>query len=233
MQTLINTWLDTLAAAIKDNFWLAPLLALAAGVLTSFTPCSMSTIPLVIGYVGGVGTEPKKAFRLSLVFAAGSALTFTALGVAASAIGRLLPPGMMRWWYLILGVLMVLMALQTWGVINLIPSSYLMSKNKRKGYAGAFIAGILGGIFSSPCATPVLIALLAVVAGQGNVLWGALLLLLYGIGHGTLAIITGTSVGLVKKLSAGERYGKISKALNILMGAAILLIGLYMFYLGF
>ena len=233
MQALINTWLDTLAAAIKGNFWLAPLLALAAGVLTSFTPCSISTIPLVIGFVGGVGTEPKKAFRLSLVFAAGSALTFTALGVAASAVGRLLPPGMMRWWYLILGVLMVLMALQTWGIIRLIPSSYLMSKNKRKGYAGAFIAGILGGIFSSPCATPVLVALLAVVAGQGNVFWGALLLLLYGIGHGTLAVITGTSVGLVKKLSAGERYGKISKALNILMGAAILAIGLYMFYLGF
>lgn len=233
MQTLIDAWLDTLAAAIKNNFWLAPLLALAAGVLTSFTPCSISTIPLVIGFVGGVGTEPKKAFRLSLTFAAGSALTFTALGVAASALGRLLPPGMMRWWYLALGALMVLMALQNWGIINLIPSSYLMSKNKRKGYAGAFIAGVLGGVFSSPCATPVLVALLAVVAGQGNVFWGALLLLLYGIGAGTLAVVTGTSVGLVKKLSAGERYGKISKALNILMGAAILAIGLYMFYLGF
>ena len=114
MQTLINAWLDTLAAAIKNNFWLAPLLALAAGVLTSFTPCSISTIPLVIGFVGGVGTEPKKAFRLSLTFAAGAALTFTALGVAASALGRLLPPGMLRWWYLALGALMVLMALQTW-----------------------------------------------------------------------------------------------------------------------
>jgi thiol:disulfide interchange protein len=63
---------------------------------------------------------------------------------------------------------MILMALQTWGIFEIIPSSYLISKNTKKGFAGAFITGILGGIFSSPCSTPVLIALLAIVAGKGS-----------------------------------------------------------------
>jgi len=40
--------------------WLAPLLALLAGLLTSFTPCSLSSIPLVIGYVGGIGRRDTK-----------------------------------------------------------------------------------------------------------------------------------------------------------------------------
>ena len=34
-----------------------------------------------------------------------------------------------------------------------------------RGYLGALVAGILGGVFSSPCSTPVLIVLLAIVAG--------------------------------------------------------------------
>ena len=128
---------------------------------------------------------------------------------------------------------MILMALQTWGIFEIIPSSYLVSKNTKKGFAGAFIAGILGGIFSSPCSTPVLIVLLAIVAGKGSILWGILLLLLYSIGHGILAIVTGTSVGFVQKLSSSKQYGRASTVLKAVMGSLILIIGFYMFYLGF
>jgi len=225
--------LESLSQLMKENMWLAPLLAVAAGILTSFTPCSLSSIPLVIGYVGGVGEKnPGKAFRLSLTFAAGTALTFTVLGAIAALAGRLIGTSA-SWWYIFLGVLMVLMALQIWGVFNLVPSSYLLSKSKKTGYIGALLAGILGGIFSSPCSTPVLIALLAIVAGSGNLLWGILLLLLYAIGHGVLAVIAGTSIGFVSKLSASPKYGAAAKWINIVLGIAVLLIGFYMFYLGF
>lgn len=225
--------LENLSQLIQTSGWPAPLLAILAGILTSFTPCSLSSIPLVIGYVGGTGQkDTKRAFRLSLAFAAGAAVTFTVLGVIASIAGRLMGTSA-SWWYIILGVLMVLMALQTWGIFEIIPSSYLISKNTKKGFAGAFIAGILGGVFSSPCSTPVLIALLAIVAGKGSIVWGILLLMLYSIGHGILAIIAGTSIGFVQKLSSSERYGKASTILKIVMGALILLIGFYMFYLGF
>jgi len=225
--------LEDLSTLILANTWLAPLLALFAGVLTSFSPCSLSSIPLVIGYVGGTGqTDTKRALRLSFIFALGSAVTFTVLGVIASFAGRLVGTSA-KWWYILLGVLMMLMALQTWGIFEIIPSSYLISRNTRRGYLGALIAGILGGIFSSPCSTPVLIVLLAIVAGKGSIVWGVLLLLVYSIGHGVLAVIAGTSVGFVRRLSGSERYGKASLVLKILMGFMILLIGFYMFYLGF
>ncbi len=230
---MIDSILEQLSMLIKEMVWLAPLLAFVAGILTSFTPCSLSSIPLVIGYVGGTGQkETKKAFKLSLTFAIGSAVTFTILGVIASLAGRLMGNGA-SWWYLVLGVLMVLMALQTWEIFEIIPSSYLISKNTKKGYIGAFIAGILGGIFSSPCSTPVLIALLAIVAGKGNIIWGILLLLIYSVGHGILAVVAGTSIGFVQKLSSNEKYGRFSVVLKVVMGAVILLIGFYMFYLGF
>lgn len=233
MQTAINEWLNTLSTVISANIWLAPLLALLAGVLTAFTPCALSTVPLVIGYVGGTGQkDTKKAFLLSATFSVGMAVTFTSLGVIASMLGKFLQ-GTGSWWYIVLGILMVLMALQTWEIFNFIPSTNAISKNKKRGFIGALLAGILGGLFASPCATPVLIVLLAYVTKEGNIPLGVLLLLLYSLGHSTLVLIAGTSVGFVKKLSSSEKYGKVSNFLKIIMGLLILLIAFYMFYLGF
>jgi cytochrome c biogenesis protein CcdA len=230
---MINDWLEQLSTIIAGNLWLAPLLALLGGLLTAFTPCSLSSVPLVIGYVGGyAGNDARKAFRYSLAFCGGMAVTFTALGTVASLLGRLLQfTG--SWWYLILGVLMILMALQTWEIINIIPQSALMSKNNKRGYLGAAVAGLLGGLFASPCATPVLIALLAVVAREGKIVWGIILLLLYSIGHSVLLMVAGTSVGFVKQLSRSERYGRASQILKIVMGSVILILGFYLLYLGF
>jgi len=230
---MLNDWLDILSNLITQSVWLAPLIALLAGVLTSVTPCALSSVPLVIGYVGGTGnTDQKKAFKLSLAFALGMAITFTALGTVAALFGKLIGTSS-DWWYLALGVLMVLMALQIWEVYDFIPSTYLMSKNTKKGYTGAFVAGILGGIFSSPCSTPVLIVLLGLVARSGNIAWGVLLLLLYSIGHSLLVLVAGTSVGFVKKVMASGKYGLFNSAIKIVMGGLILLIAFYMFYLGF
>ena len=160
------------------------------------------------------------------------AATFTVLGTAAALLGRLMGTSS-SWWYIALGVLMLLMALQTLEIYNFIPSTYLISKNTKKGYVGAFIAGILGGVFSSPCATPVLVVLLGIVARSGNVIWGVLLLFFYSIGHSVLVLIAGTSTGFVKKLTASEKYGRFSKALKYFMSGVILLIAFYMFYLAF
>ena len=233
MDIVPNQWLESISGAISSNIWLAPLLALLAGILTSVTPCALSSVPLVIGYVGGTGQrDTKRAFRLSVTFAIGMAVTFTILGSAASLLGKLMQ-GTGSWWYILLGILMLLMALQTWEIFNFIPSSYAISKNTKRGFAGAFIAGVLGGFFSSPCATPVLVVLLAMVAEKGSLLWGILLLLLYSLGHSFLVLIAGTSVGFVHKLSSSEKYGGVSKILKIIMGSLIMLIALYMFYLGF
>lgn len=128
---------------------------------------------------------------------------------------------------------MVLMALQLWGVYNFIPATHLISKSTKRGYGGAFLAGVLGGVFSSPCATPVLVVLLAFVAVQDSILWGVLLLLMYSIGHGVLTVVAGTSVGFAQRLSQDKRYGRLGTVLNIVLGALVLLLGFYMFYLAF
>ncbi len=235
----MDALLAQLSELLLQSTWLAPLVAFLAGVLTSFTPCSLSSVPLIVGYVGGVQggdtsqeADSKRAFMLSVVFALGSAVTFTIFGVMASLAGELIGTSA-SWWYLILGTLMMLMVLQMFGVYEFIPSNHLLSKNKKKGMLGAFMAGVLGGIFSSPCSTPVLIALIAVVAGKGSMAFGILLFLLYSLGHGILAVVAGTSVGLVQKLSQNAQYAQLSSILSKLLAMGILAIGFYMFHLAF
>lgn len=229
----MTSWLSFLADVISKSFWLAPILAFSAGALTSFTPCGLSSIPLVIGYVEGTANnDTTYALKLSGVFCLGMAITFTTLGVVASLMGKLIQQGG-SWWYIALGILMILMALQTWGVFTFIPSWTLVSKSKNRGYVGAAIAGALSGLFSSPCATPVIIVLLALVADQGSILWGGFLLLMYAAGHSVLPIVAGTSIGFAQKLSRSTKYANLSKGLNVLLGLAILGLAFYMLYLGF
>ena len=230
---MVDAWLNQIAALINSNMWLAPLLALLAGVLTAFTPCSLSSVPLIISYVGGAGArDTRRAFLYSATFSLGSTITFITLGIIVTSVGGLFGYAPSAW-YLILGTLMVLMALQTWEIFNFIPSSNLLFRSKRRGIVGAFIAGVLGGIFSSPCSTPVLIALLAIVAGNGNLIWGITLMLLYSIGHSALVMLAGTSVGLVQKFNSDAKYATANTVIKILMGSMILMIGFYMFWLGF
>lgn len=114
--------LNNLAQLIQKYMWIAPLLSLAAGVITSFTPCSLSSVPMVIAYIGGSAQkDTKKAFRLSLTMAGGLAVTFLVFGSLASLIGHYMHE-IGAWWYGLLGIIMILMALQIWGIIRVIPN---------------------------------------------------------------------------------------------------------------
>lgn len=226
--------LSGLAQAIESSIWLAPVIALVSGVLTSLMPCSLSTIPLIIGYVGGaeaVEGKSARALRLSLLFALGSTISFCVLGLLASAIGDWLERA--EWiLHLIMGVLLVLMALQMLGVIELIPSSgSMLTRNRIKGGLGALISGVIAGLFASHCALPVVITLMAIAANHsGSGTWfGALLLLLFAIGHGVLSVVAGTSVGFVQKLISSAKYERISKIVRIVLGVIIALVALYLF----
>ena len=208
-----------------------PLLAfvLVGGVLTSLMPCSISTVPLVIGCVGGGEAKGRRAFFLSLLFALGSTITFITLGVIASLAGLLLENAEV-WMHLILAVLLILMALQMWGVIELIPSSSLLAGNRLKGSLGAFVAGLLAGVFSAHCATPVIVALLAVVIDAGRVFFGIILLLFFSIGHAILSVVAGTSVGLVQRITESPKYERIGKIIKIVLGVVILLVALWLLW---
>jgi cytochrome c biogenesis protein CcdA len=230
---MIDNLLNNIASSLQNSsVWIELILALVAGILTSLTPCSLSSIPLIIGYVGGTKEKnTKKALLYSIIFSLGMAITFVVFGIVATSTGKLLGSAN-TWWYYLLGTLMILMALQTWEIFNFIASTNLLSKNKKRGAIGALLAGILGGIFSSPCSTPVLVVLLSVVSSK-DMLWGCLLMLFYAIGNSFLVIVAGTSLGFAQKLYHSNKYAIASQIIKHITGFVILAFGLYMFWLAF
>ena len=70
-----------------------PVVALAAsfawGVLSIvLSPCHLSSIPLIIGFISGQGAEitARRAFTLSALFSAGILITIGAIGAVTAAV---------------------------------------------------------------------------------------------------------------------------------------------------
>lgn len=224
--------LSTLSALMDPSSPWIYLIAFTGGLLSSFLPCSLSSLPLVIGYVSGGRRDTRSAFRLSLVFAIGMAVTYTVLATVALALGSLIG-STSRIWYMVLAVLTLLMALQLSGLFTIIPASNLQMRNTKRGYFGALVAGLLSGVFSSPCSTPVLVALLSIASVSGSVWISAFLLLCYSVGYSILSVVAGTFAGFVTKLSSSSAYGKAGKAVSVILAIALLMLSFYLFYQAF
>jgi cytochrome c-type biogenesis protein len=229
----IEEMIETVVSMLASNLWFAPLLAFVAGVLTSLTPCSLASLPMVISYISGTrSSQKRRALVISLLFALGMAVVYTTLGVFASLLGELLHH-LGVWWYLLLAAVTILMALQMLEIIDIIPKSLSHPKGAKKGYAGAFAAGMLGGLFASHCALPALVVLLAMVAEGSTVVRGGLLLLLFALGHSVFVVIAGTWTAALEKMTHDKKYGAFVRFIRILMGIIILLLAVYLVYLGF
>ncbi len=217
---------------IEQIITLYPLVAFGAvflaGVVSSASPCVLSTIPLVVGFVGGYSDGDRgRAFRYSLVFVLGLSLTFTMFGAAAGLLGTMFGT-LGGKWYLITGVVALVMGGQLMGLYELrLPVSFDY-RPKQGGVVGSFLLGLFFGVVSSPCATPVLVVLLTVVATKGEVFYGVALLFTYAIGHCLLMLIAGTFTGFVESLAKAKGVVNFSTWSKRAGGLLVALVGLYL-----
>lgn len=227
IMNIFETLSQNIIYLIKDNMWIGPVFSLVAGIFTSLTPCALSNIPLVTGYISAVDKryDTKKALMLSIVFAAGAAVTFLVLGIAASEVGNVLKH--IEFIHIIFGAVMILMALQTWEIINIIPHIHVSASSNHGNFIGVFITGLIGGLFSSHCAIPAILLILALAHQNGSLAWIALMLLFYSAGHGIIIIIAGISAGFTSRLESGAA-DKTTHIFRIFLGFIMAAIGIYM-----
>jgi cytochrome c-type biogenesis protein len=191
--------MQELLARLADHAASAPplvtlLLVFSGGVISSASPCVLAAVPLVVATVGGTATSRGRAVLLSVSFVLGLALCFTALGAAAALTGRLIGD-IGPWWNVILGVILVVMGLHLSGLVRLPLPTFDGKRFRGAGLAGAFVLGALTGTLSSPCATPILVVVLSLVAFEKKVLWGTALLAAYSLGHVVLLFAVGAAGG--------------------------------------
>lgn len=198
-----------------------------AGLVSSFSPCVLITIPLVISYVGGFSEgDVKRSFAFSLVFAIGLAITFTILGAVASLMGTLLGD-VGGYWKYILATVSIIMGLQMLGILNFQIPTPRMVKTEQKGLLGAFLLGMLFGVASSPCATPVLALILTFVASKQNLVYGTSLLFVYALAHTVFIFLIGVSTGMADFFLRSKQAQKASTYIHQISGFLFILIGIW------
>ena len=218
-------FVDYVYTMLETGSILVFLLVFLLGVITSLSPCVLSILPILVGYIGGQEKLSRaRGFFLSLQFVGGMAITLTILGVAAAAFGRIFEETGTGW-YWVLAAVAIIMGLNMLDVISIRFPSLQTMPVFSKGWYGTVLMGMAFGLVMSPCSTPVLAVLLTVAAARGEVLYSMGLLFSYGLGHGLILVVAGTFTSVLTTIpSLRARTGFINK----ISGVLLILAGLYL-----
>jgi cytochrome c-type biogenesis protein len=231
---MIEEIFTKLTLALSGNFSLALVAALSWGVLSILlSPCHLSSIPLVIGYISNQGQiKARRSFYIALVFAVGILITIALIGLITASIGRLM--GDVGQWgnYLVAGIF-ILIGLYLMDIIRLDWNGLHMGKNKHGGLWGAFILGLIFGIGLGPCTFAFLAPVLGVVfqTSSDNLLKAILLIFAFGLGHCAVIVAAGSLTSLVQKYLNWTDDSKAIIYIKRIAGVFIIFAGLYFIHL--
>jgi len=215
----------------------APLIALAAAIIWGIlsivlSPCHLASIPLIVGFISEQGqVTARRAFWTSTLFAVGILTTIAALGLITAGAGRMMGD-VGRYGNYFVALIFFVVGLHLLGVIPMPWSGPGQVDVKRKGLLAAFILGLVFGIALGPCTFAYMAPMLGVTfkLAATNFLYGALLLLAYGIGHCSVIVAAGTSTKLVQRFLNWNEQSKGVTIVKCICGALVLIAGLYLLW---
>ncbi|MDR7922908.1 cytochrome c biogenesis protein CcdA [Thermosynechococcus sp. HY213] len=225
-----NQWVT---AQLSDLTVISVGIVFLAGLLTSLTPCTLSMLPITVGYIAGYATKQNSSvLRQSLGFALGLATTLTLLGMIAAVAGRIY--GQVGWGLtIVVSLVAIAMGLNLLNALPLsFPRSRFLEELPARVPAGlqAYTLGATFGLVAAPCSTPVLATLLAWVATTQKLVVGAGLLLAYTTGYVAPLILVGVFSGALQRLLALRQWSSwitpVSGVLLIAFGVIALAIRL-------
>jgi cytochrome c-type biogenesis protein len=224
----------TLTHAVQGT----PAVALAAafvwGILSVLlSPCHLASIPLIVGFIDQQGRmTTRRAFGISSLFAVGILITIALIGVVTAMAGRMLGD-VGRYGNYFVALIFFLVGLVLLDVIPVPWSGPGQVQMKRKGALAAFILGLVFGIAIGPCTFAYMAPILGVAfkVATTSALYGAVLLLVYGVGHCSVIVAAGTSTEMVQKYLNWNEQSKGAVILKKICGVLVLLGGVYLLYI--
>lgn len=217
---------DLFRNAVAGGHWVAIPFAFAGGVLVSLNPCCLTLYPAATATCcAGTSTRRSSPLAYAAFFALGITVATASLGLLAALAGQAMV-GLGRWTAYGLGLIPILMGLQILGWVRIpLPTTRVASTNT--GAIGAFLAGLLVFLVIGPCGTPILAAILAVAARQGQVAAGAGLLIAYGLGTSLPLLAAGTAAGAITRTARAARW---QAHLQTIAGLALIALGFYLLW---
>ncbi|HXK49435.1 MAG TPA: cytochrome c biogenesis protein CcdA [Clostridiales bacterium] len=201
-----------------------------ASILLS--PCHLSSIPLIIGYINGRKDETVgRAFYHSLFFGLGILITIAVIGIITGLMGRMLGD-LGGWGYLFLTLFFIIFGLMLLDLIKMPDfNSPNLTKFRKKGYLTSFLIGLFFGIGLGPCTFAFMAPMLGIVfqMSSESFLKGVILLAVFSVGHIGVIVLAGTFVELVEKYLKWSSGSKKTAILRKICGILVILAGLYNF----
>ena len=215
----------------------APLIALTAsvawGILSIIlSPCHLASIPLIVGFISEQGqVTARRAFWTSTLFAVGILIPIAVIGVITAAAGRMMGD-VGRYGNYFVALIFFVVGLHLLGVIPMPWSGPGQVGMKRKGLLAAFILGLVFGVALGPCTFAYMAPMLAVTFKLAKTapLYGASLLLAYGIGHCAVIVAAGTSTELVQRFLNWNEQSKGVTVVKCVCGMLVLIAGFYLLW---
>ena len=224
--------------AFANAFAASAALALPAaflwGVLSVVvSPCHLSSIPLVVAYMNGGAEFPtgRRAVAISTSFAVGILGSIAIIGVLTAAAGRM-AGDVGRWGTYALAAVFFAVGLNLIGMLPLPTWSTPSAGTRRRGPWGALVLGLVFGAALGPCTFAFMAPLLGLAfrTGAEEAAYGALLVAVYGLGHGAAIVAAGVSAQNVQRWlgwTTGARAAAIARGVA---GAAVIAGGVYFLY---
>ena len=211
-------------------------LFLLGGIALAFTPCVLPMVPILSSIIVGESGGDKKppAFRLSLAYVLGMAITYAILGVLVGLFGAKLnlQASLQSAPVLIFfAAVFVALSFSMFGFYELqLPEKLRNSLNdlgsNRAGgrYLSVFVMGAVSSLVVSPCVSAPLAGALIYISATGDALFGGAALLALGLGMGVPLLIIGASSGhLLPK--AGVWMDSVKAVFGVLLlGVAVWLL---------
>lgn len=221
----------TLSQAVEG----APLLALVASVVWGvlsivLSPCHLASIPLIVGFISGQGRiSTAHASGIATLFAVGILITIAAIGAITAAAGRIMGD-VGRWGNYFVAAIFFVMGLHLLGMIPMPWSAAGPLGMKRKGLLAAFTLGLVFGVALGPCTFAFMAPMLGVTfkLAATSFLYGAALLLAYGLGHCSVIIAAGTSTELVQRFLNWNEHSNGVRLVKGVCGVLVLLGGVWL-----
>lgn len=193
---MITDLFSDLTHALEGNFQLAIGAAFLWGILSILlSPCHLSSIPLIIGYMsnqsGAITTN--RAFSLSSIFALGILITIAVVGVITASLGRLVGDiGFTG--NIIFAFIFIFIGLYLMDIIKVNWPDAPIGKVTSRGSLGAFVLGLVFGIGLGTCTFAYMAPILGIVfqTSQKSMLQANSLLLAFGVGHVGVIVVAGT-----------------------------------------
>lgn len=214
--------------------------AFLAGIISFLSPCVLPLVPGFVGMITGLSAEElqeqedgtwhwRTILLNAFLFVLGFSILFIFLGASAGAMGRFLSAHR-EWLNRVAGAGIVFFGLV---LLRLVPFRFLnrdmrFQREIRQGKLRSFLLGLAFAFGWTPCAGPVLVAMLMIAATRESVWQGTRLLTVYSAGMALPFVIVALSVS--RFLSLYQRLRRHLLWVDRFAGVMLVSVGVLLFF---